>query len=95
MVLSAIASFRLWRRISSWFGGALEDALPEADEPPDDSVQRSHVKLLGCSLGFGSPLGLLFGGVFLFGLDEGVVTSDEDTIRPDYLISCFPEVSVG
>jgi hypothetical protein len=53
------------------------------------------MQLLGCSLGLGPPLGLLLGRMCLFGLDEGVVTGDQCTIRSDYLISLFPEVSVG
>lgn len=53
------------------------------------------MQLLGCNSGLGPPLGLLLGGICLFGLDESVVTGDQSTFRSDYLISCFPEVSIG
>jgi hypothetical protein len=53
------------------------------------------MQLLGCSLGPRPSLGLLPGSICLFGLDEGIVTGDQGTIRPDYLISRLPEMSVG
>ncbi len=55
------------------------------------------MQLLGYSSGLGPSLGLLLGGICMFSLDEGVVTSDQSTIRPDYLISrraiCSPPTS--
>ncbi len=53
---------------------------------------RSHLQLPGCSLSLDPSLRLPLRGMHLLGSYEGVVTSDEGTIRPDYTIRRFPEM---